>query len=181
MDKNQFELRSLVYFVLVCYTANLTFSIVGVASVPKSTLQLLLYQLSSAFAITGSVMAARYIGIRGQHVAASGCILLGITHGVGMASLGMASINVDRGALIFMPMMPALVSMFWCTLLPFWLRLAGTIPFAFFLVVYVTVRMGGEFYSWPLNFAYGTLQVLEVIWSVYFYRDWKTTSQAGKA
>jgi hypothetical protein len=127
MDRNQFELRSLVYFVLVCYIANLTFSIVGVASASRST-------------------------------------LLGITHGVGMASLGVASINVDRSPLMFMPMMPALVSMFWCTLLPFWLRVAGTIPFAFFLLVYVTVRTGGEFYSWPLNFAYGTLQVYPSGW-----------------
>lgn len=180
MDKNQFELKSLVYFVLICYIANLIFSIAGVASVPRSTLQLLFYQLSSAFAITGSVMAARYIGIRGQHVAASGCILLGITHGVGMGSLGVASINVDRGALVFMPMMPALVAMLWCTLLPLWVRVAGMIPFAFFLLVYVTVRMGGEYYSWPLNFAYGSLQVLEVTWSLYIYRDWTTTYRPGK-
>ena len=180
MDKNQFELKSLVYFILIGYIANLAFSIAGVAAVSRSPLQLLLYQISSASAITGSVMAGRYVGIRGQHVAASGCILLGITHGVGMGSLGMASINVDRGALVFMPMMPALVAMFWCTLLPVWLRAAGMIPFAFFLLVYVTVRLGGEFYSWPLNFAYGSLQILEVMWSVYFYRDWKATYQTGQ-
>ncbi len=179
MGKHAFELKSLVYFVLTGYIANLAFSIVGVACVPKSTLQLFFYQLSSTCAITGSVMAARYVGIRGQHVAASGCILLGITHGVGMGSLGVASINVDRGALIFMPMVPALVSMFWCDLLPRWVRAAGLVPVGFFLLVYVTVRLGGEYYSWPLNFGYGSLQILEVIWSLCFYRDWKATSSNG--
>ena len=180
MDKNQFELKSLVYFVLVCYIANLAISAVGVVSASKSTLQLFLYQVSSAFAIPGSVMAGRYIGIRGLHVAASGCILLGITHGVGMASLGVSSINVDRGAVLFLPILPALVSMFWCTLLPTWVRIAGVIPFAFFLLVYVTVRMGREYYSWPLSFGYGSLQILEVIWSIYFYRDWRSTDLTRK-
>lgn len=72
-----------------------------------------------------------------------------------------------------MPILPALVSMFRCSLLPRWVRAAGIIPFCFFLLVYVKLRLGGEYYTWPLNWGYGSLQVLEVIWGLYFYRDWK--------
>ena len=45
------------------------------SSVQNSPAELLNYQLANAFAISASVMAARYTGLRAQHVAASAYIL----------------------------------------------------------------------------------------------------------
>ena len=134
---------------------------------------MLLYQIGNACAISGSVMAARYTGLQGQQVAASAYILLGITHGISLAALGRASINVERGMTMVMPMIPALIFMFWCELYPKWLRLAGVIPILFFVLVYINVHLENSYFGWPVNAGYATLQVLEVLWGVYLFKDWQ--------
>ena len=173
MSKSEWENQSLVVIIAVCYAGNLLIGWAGYASEPSSVLQLFLFQVGSAFAISASVMAARYTGLRGQHVAASGYILLGIAHGISLGALGRSSINVDRGMTMVMPMIPALVFMFWCDLYPKWLRAAGVIPIVIFTLVYINVHLGATYFSGPLNAGYAALQILEVVWSVYLLKDWQ--------
>ena len=87
MTKAEFENISLVLIILIGYIFNLLCSWFGFFSITGSTTQILFYQVGNAFAISASVMVARYIGLRGQHVSASAFILLGITHGISLAAL----------------------------------------------------------------------------------------------
>jgi len=91
MTKSDWESKSLVMIIGVCYAGNLVLGWAGYFFCqPASVAQMLLYQVGNACAISGSVMAARYTGLRGQQVAASAYILLGITHGISLAALGRA-------------------------------------------------------------------------------------------
>ncbi|HRH57040.1 MAG TPA: hypothetical protein PLS10_05260 [Chitinophagales bacterium] len=173
MTKSDFEIKSLVYFVLIACTFNLVFSICGFCCVESSLKQILLYQIGNAFAISGAVMAGRYIGLRNEQVAASGFILLGIAHGISLGALSRSAINIDRGMTIVMPMIPALAFMFWCGIFPKWLRLCGLIPISLFTMVYVRVQLGYDYFDWPQTLGYGTLQLIELFWGVYIYKDWK--------
>ena len=176
MNKSEFENRSLVYIIAISYSLNLLFSLFGFCCNENTTEQILFFQIGNAFAISAAVMAARYTGLRGQHVAASAYILLGITHGISLAALSRASISVDRGMTMVMPMIPALVCMFWCSLYPKWLRYAGMIPSLLFVIVYINVLQGQTYFDWPLQLGYATLRIIEVLWALYLWKDWKQLS-----
>ncbi len=105
-------------------------------------------------------MAARYTGMRGQHVAASAFILLGITHGISLAALGKAGINAEREATMIMPMIPALLFMFWCNLFPMWVRVMAIIPSILFTLVYVNVHAGDAYLGWTLYSGHATCKSL---------------------
>lgn len=178
MNKNDFENKSLILIILVGYIFNLLFGWIGILYVHGSSEQMLLFQIGTACAISASVMAGRYTGLRGQHVAASAYILLGITHGISLAALSKAGINADREATMAMPMIPALIFMFWCALYPMWLRILVIIPSILFILVYFNVHSGDAYLGWTLYAGYATLQMSEVIWGFYLFRDWKKiTSQ----
>src|SRR5690349_14435772 len=98
MNKSEFENKSLVLITLFGYIGNILFGWLGVLFEHGTTLQVLLFQIGNAFAIAACVMAGRYTGLRGQHVAASAYILLGITHGISLAALSSTGINADREA-----------------------------------------------------------------------------------
>lgn len=176
MTKIEFENKSLVLIILIGYILNLLLGWIGVRLDRDSGEQMLLFQIGNAFAISTSVMAARYTGLRGQQVAASAFILLGITHGISLAALSKTGINLDREATMAMPMIPALIYMFWCSLFPLWLRLLGIIPSLFFVLVYVHVHSGEPLIAWALYAGYATLQIIEVLWGVYLFKDWKQLS-----
>lgn len=171
MEKAAFENKSLTLITFYSYFLNLAFGGIGFLCSSGSKEQLLIFQVGNAFAITASVMAARYVGLRGQHVSASGFILLGITHGISLGALGRTSINIDRGMTMLMPMIPALASMFWCVLFPLWLRRLAIIPICFFMLSYINVHLGKSYFDWPLNIGYGTLQIIEVLWGIYLLKD----------
>lgn len=173
MTKTDFENKSLVLIVLISYIFNLLLGWIGFLCNPISGVQVLLYQIGNAFAISASVMAGRYTGLRGQHVAASAYILLGITHGISLAALTPTGINADREITMAMPMIPALIFIFWCDLFPRWLRMMGIIPSIFFAMIYIHVQSGEPYFDWALYSGYATLQVVEVIWGIYLYKDWK--------
>jgi hypothetical protein len=174
MTKSEFENKSLVWIVFVCYAGSMVCGWIGsLVCAPESLAQLILYQIGNALGITASVMAGRYTGLRGQHVAASAYILLGITHGVAMGAISRTTLSVDRGMSMVMPMFPALVFMFWCDLYPKWVRLAGLVPAALFTLVFINVHRGVSYQGWSLNAGYATLQVLEIVWSVYLVKDWQ--------
>ena len=173
MNKNDFENKSLIYIICIAYFFNLVFSIAGHCYRDNPHYLVLLYQIGNAFAISASVMAGRYIGLRGQQVAASACILLGITHGISLAAISTTGINPDREMTMAMPMIPALIFMFWCSLYPMWLRLLGVIPSILFALVYTHVHLGDSNFGWTLYSGYATLQVIEVIWGIYIFIDWR--------
>ncbi len=174
MDRPAFENKSLVLITLIAYFLNWVFGIIGYYfTTDNSTAQMLIYQVGNATAITGSVFAGRYVGLRGQHVTASAFILLGITHGISLGALGRSTINIDRGITMVMPMVPALIAMLWCRLFPLWLRLSSLVPAVFFTLLYIKVSFGHTYFGWPLLLGYGTLQCLELIWSIYFIKDWR--------
>jgi hypothetical protein len=77
MTKNEFENKSLVLITLIGYIGNIVLGWIGALFIHGSSPQILLFQIGNAFAIAASVMAGRYAGLRGQHVAASAYILLG--------------------------------------------------------------------------------------------------------
>jgi hypothetical protein len=173
MNKAAFENKSLVYITMIAYSMNLLFSLFGYLCQDHSSAQILLYQIGNAAAITAGVMAGRYTGLRGQQVAASGYVLMAITHGISLAALGRQSISAEKGMTMALPMIPALIFMFWCSLYPVWLRISGLIPICLFTLVYVNVQLGYSYFGWPLETGYGTLQVIEVLWAVYLLKDWK--------
>jgi hypothetical protein len=181
MGKNDFEHKSLVLIILIGYIFNLLFGWIGILLDHGSGKQMLLFHIGTAFAISASVMAGRYTGLRGQHVAASAYILLGITHGISLAALSKIGINADREATMIMPMIPALLFMFWCSLYPTWLRVSAIIPATLFTLFYANVQLGDSSVGWTLYSGYATLQVIEVIWGFYLFRDWnKIASQKNK-
>lgn len=173
MNKLEFESKSLVYFILISYILNLLIGALGFVMEDTSKTQLFLYQVGNAMAITASVMAGRYTGLKTQHVTASGFILLGITHGISLGALSRTGVNADRGITMIMPMMPALVSMLWCDLFPRWLRIFSMVPILFFTLTYIKVESGESYFNWPLNLGYGSLQIIEVLWAIYLFKDWK--------
>ena len=177
MSKNDFENRSLVIIILIGYIFNLLCGWIGVLFVDGSSQQLLFFQIGTAFAISASVMAARYTGLRGQHVAASAYILLGITHGISLAALSKTGINAEREATMVIPMIPGLIFMFWCNLYPLWLRVLGIIPSILFAQVYANVHLGDSSLGWTLYSGYGSLQIVEVLWGVFIYKDWRRIKQ----
>ena len=179
MLKAEWENRSLVVIVIVCYASSLVSGWTGTLSPVDSVARSLLYQIGNALAISGSVMAGRYTGLRGQHVAASAFILMAITHGIGLAATSRTSVNMDRGMTMVMPMMPALVFMFWCDLFPKWVRVAGLLPLAFFTLVYVNVHQGDLSGGVPLQAGWATLQILEVVWGVCMWKDWQRGRTQG--
>ncbi len=173
MGTLKFEYKSLVAITAIGYGLSVFTGILGFIFPEESYLQLLCYQVNDALAIMASVIAARYTGLRGEHVAASAFILMGITHGVSMASSGLDSFNIEKGRVIIMPMIPALSLLFWCTMFPKWLRLAALAPIAFFVYMYIDVVNGGAYNGLPLIGGYMSLMILEILWAYYIYKDWK--------
>ncbi len=177
MNKSDFENKSLVLIILIGYSLNLICTSIGYLFNYGLSNELLHYQIANAFAISASVMAARYTGLRGQHVSASAYILLGIAHGISLASLGRTAINADRGIMIAIPMIPSFIFMFWCNLYPVWLRIAGLVPSILFLLVFINVQSGESYFGRALSSGYATLQIIEVVWGIYLFKDWKKIKQ----
>ncbi len=173
MNKADFEIKSLVVITLICYCLNFIFTSIGFLYNQDYGFELLHYRIANAFAMSASVMATRYTGARGQHIAASGYALLGITHGISFATLGSEGINGDKGITMVIPMIPAFIFIFWCSLYPVWLRVAGVVPIILFTLVYLNVQSGGSYFGWALSSGYASLQIIEVIWGIYLFRDWK--------
>lgn len=173
MPNIRFENKSLVILTATGFCLNAAFGIIGYSLPQMSYQQLLCFQMADASAIMAAVVAARYVGIRAEHVAASGFILLGITHGISLSSAGVDSFNEERGILVIMPMIPTFILLNWCTLFPKWLRLAGLIPAASFLYLYIHVISGGQYFDAPLVLGYISWLFIELGWSYYLIRDWR--------
>jgi hypothetical protein len=173
MSKAIFETKSLVIIAMSGFTINFILGIVGFMLPEISYQQLLFYQIADAAAITASVIAARYTGLRGEHVAASAFILMGITHGLSLASSGLEEFNIEKGITVIMPMVPSMILLSWCSMFPTWVRIGAVVPVSLFTYVYLNVISGGTYYDRPLRLAYLSWMILEILWAVYMLRDWK--------
>ncbi|MBL7865550.1 MAG: hypothetical protein JNK10_11765 [Cyclobacteriaceae bacterium] len=180
MSKHDFEIKSLVLIVLIGYSLNFVLTFFGYVFNHETSRELLFYQIANAFAISASVMAGRYVGLRGQHVAASAYILLGIAHGISLAALSRSGINADRGIMMAIPMIPSFIFIFWCTLYPMWLRLAGLIPSGLILFVFVSVQSGDSYFGAALSTAYASLQIIELTWGYFLFRNWRHSIAADR-
>jgi hypothetical protein len=174
MNKATFENKSLVLITLLSFSFILIFSLIGrFVFLPVSFGQLLCYQLADSFGIVGAVCAARYIGLRGEHVAASAFILLGITHGISLASSGLNQFHVERGLAVVIAIAPTFILIAWCSLFPVWVRLIPVLPFSFMLYVYIDVINGGEYYTVIMRLGYLFWMLLEIVWGIYILKDWR--------
>jgi len=181
MDKSLLEHSSLVWITLVSFTSVLSFSLIGrFAFAPISYEQLLCYQLADCSGIVGAVCAGRYTGLRGEHVTASAFILLGITHGISLASSGLDQFHVERGLAVLFPIVPSFLLIGWCSLFPVWLRVLPVLPLSFLPYMYVDVIRGGEYYSVIARLGYLFWMLIEILWGVYLLRDWRQQLQAQK-
>ncbi len=173
MSKLKSEMQSMAFILAIAFSLNVVLAIVGFWLPTETYSQLLTYQMGGAVCIMGSVIASRYLGLRGEHVAASGFILLGITHGISMAAIGFDHYIVEKGATVIMPMIPSFILIGWCSLFPKWLRLAIVLPIFCFIYLYINVINGGKYYCFPLQIGYTCWMMLEILWAFYVYKDWQ--------
>lgn len=172
MPNLSFENKSLVVLTACGFILNAILGFSGFLFPQMSYQQLLCFQMADAAAIMSAVVAARYTGLRSEHVAASGFILLGITHGISLASSGLDSFNVEKGITVVMPMIPTFLLLGWCTLFPKWLRLMGMVPAVSFFYLYIHVIAGGPYFDIPLMVGYVFWMIIELGWTYYIYKDW---------
>ena len=173
------EVRDLVRITVLGYGLTLMFGAIGSMLLANSFGQLLLYELGDATGIMASVLSARYVGLRGQHIAASAFILMGITHGISLAGTGVEGLNSQKSITLIMPMIPAMVLMTWCSLFPKWLRLSALLPAALFVYVYIRVLSGAPYIDWPTSTAYFLWNISEVLWAVFMLLDLRKQPQAS--
>jgi hypothetical protein len=171
MSGSGYELRSLARIGLTGYLLAFAVGLVGSMLEQNSYVQLLMFQVGDACGITSSVIAARYIGLRNQQVAASAFILMGITHGISLAGAGVESLNQEKSITLILPMVPAMLLMLWCTMFPMWLRVIALLPALLFVIVYARVLSGLPYFDWPTTAAYVLWNMVEVCWGVIMLRD----------
>lgn len=172
MNSSQGEIRSLIQLTLIGFGLNVVFGFSGYMQPPNSYLQLLFFQIADAGAIMACVLAGRYVGIKGEHVAASAFILLGITHGISLASAGVESLNIEKGIGVVMPMIPAFALMFWLSIVPLWLRLVAFISPISFIITYIQVLNGEPYFGWYSYLGYMSWMLTELAWAFYLRKDY---------
>ena len=166
------EMKLLVLFTAAGYLGNLVFGLIGYSQPHNSYYQLLCFQIGDTAAIMGSVLAGRYVGLKGQHTAASAFILLGITHGISLAALGLDSLNIEKGIGVVLPMIPAFLLLYWFTMAPYWLRILAFISPAAFIITYIYVLNGAPYFAWYSYLGYMSWMLVEVAWAYYIGKDY---------
>ena len=126
--------------------------------------------------MTASVLASRYVGTRGSHIVPSGFILLGIAYGVSFASSTFNSLNEDKMATVILPLLPALLLIGIGKFFPVWIRILSIIACVPFFVVYYNVIQGTySFENISNTLAYVGIQALGIIWTVFIWKDYKSS------
>lgn len=171
---NQKETRLLLLIMAVGYGMNFILGIAGSIFEPNSYPQMTLWQIGDSMAIMASVLASRYIGSRSQNIAAAGFTLFGIAYGVSFASSAINAINVEKMALIILPLVPSLILISFCTLFPAWLRFASLMVCVPFFFMYKNVIQQTYSYDNLSNvLSYSGIQILGVLWTIYIFKDHK--------
>lgn len=92
----QKETKLLLMIMAVGYSINFLFGLTGSFFSQNSYPQMTLWQVGDSMAIMASVLANRYIGSRGQNIAAAGFTLFGIAYGVSFASSAINAVNEEK-------------------------------------------------------------------------------------
>lgn len=162
----------LLKIMIVGFTMNFLFGLVGSFFPANSYQQLISWQVGDSVAIMACILASRQVGVRGQNIAAAGYTLLGIAYGVSFASSSIQSVNEEKMATIILPLVPALFLVSFCKFFPSWLRYGSLLVYVPFFFMYTNIIQGT--YS-PDNLsnilAYSGIQILGVFWSVYIYKE----------
>jgi len=165
------ELKYLVWISLGCFILSLVVGMIGSSFSFGSHAQLVSYSINDTLALAACVLAGRYVGSRGNHVAAAGFVMMGIVHGISAGGIGSSGISLDSVRLVI-PLLPSIVFIAWCTLFPVWLRIVGMISIMPFIAMYWRVFHGLEYDHWTTYLAYVLLAIVEIVWGVYLVVDY---------
>lgn len=178
--KSSPETRLLLVVMSIGFAVNLTMGIVGSMFPPESFWQMTCWQIGDSSAIMASILASRYIGTRGLHIVPAGFILFGIAYGVSFASSTFNSINEEKMATIILPLLPALLLISIGRFFPMWVRYISALACIPFFFIYYNVIKGTYAYENLSNtLAYSGIQILGIIWTVFIWRDFRSTSAAS--
>ncbi|NOT36599.1 MAG: hypothetical protein HOP11_04420 [Saprospiraceae bacterium] len=169
---NRKETDLLIKLLIVGYSLNFLFGMLGSFFEPQSYGQMTSWMLGDSMAIFASVLASRYIGFRGQNIAAAGYTSFGIAYGVSFASSAINAVNEEKMATIILPLVPAVFLISFCKIFPGWLRFGGLLICIPFFLMYKHVIQGTYKHEDLSNlFAYVGIQVLGLLWSYFMYKD----------
>ena len=143
----QKETKLLLMIMAVGYSINFLFGLTGSFFSQNSYPQMTLWQVGDSMAIMASVLANRYIGSRGQNIAAAGFTLFGIAYGVSFASSAINAVNEEKMATIILPLVPALFLISFCKIFPVWLRVGSLLVCVPFFFIYKNVIQGTYSYD----------------------------------
>lgn len=177
MNKNEFENKSLIYIICIAYFFNLVFSVAGYVCRDNPHDQVLLFYNRKCFCDfrlrnSGQV----YWYTRRTRSSVQLCADGYYTQGLSLAALSKGSMNLRRRMTMAIPMIPALIFIFWCSLFPVWLRMLGILPIALFTCTYVCAHAGHNKYDWALPTGYAALQVIELLLELLHVERLETTT-----
>jgi hypothetical protein len=173
MDQKK-ETRILIILLMIGYGLNFCFGMIGSFFPPESFWQMTCWQIGDSLAVMASVLASRYIGSRGQNLAAAGYTMLAIAYGVSFASSSINAVNEEKMATVTLPLVPAMILVSFCTLYPKWLRAASVLVCIPFFFIYQNVREGTYRHDNLSNtLAYAGIQLLGVLWSIMIWKDFR--------
>ena len=175
MNKNR-EIKLLITLLSIGYTVNILMGFTGSAFPPESFLQMTCWQIGDASAIMASILASRYVGTRGFHIVPAGFILLGIAYGVSFASSTFNALNEDKMATVILPLLPALLLIGIGKFFPGWIRIISILACLPFFIIYFNVINGTySFENISNTLAYLGIQTLGIIWTVFIWKDYKSS------
>ena len=113
-----------------------------------------------------------WLARRGADLAAAGFTMLGIVDTVFFSGLVVNTIEYRIAATGNLLLVPALILVTFCRLFPRWVKVAGWLVGALFLVSYARVARGTHHPGEAMQVAsFLGQEVLGVIWSVYIWRE----------
>lgn len=162
-----------VQLIFAGYLMNFLMGIAGNLFPPNSFWQMTLWQIGDTSAIMASVLAGRYIGARGQSIAAAGFTLFAIAYGVSFASSTFNHVNEEKMATIVLPLVPALALVSFCKIFPAWINYAALLVCVPFFFIYMNVVQNTYSQTNLSNaLAYSGVQMLGVLWSYFIWKDY---------
>lgn len=168
----QQEIRVLMALIGVGYCANFLVGLIGGFFPPLSYAQMTCWQIADSMAVMASVLMTRYVGIRSQNIAAAGFTMLAIAYGISFGSSSMNAINLEKMAMVVLPLVPATFLISFCRLFPAWLRYGSLLIVVPFFFMYKHVIEGTYTHDDLANaFAYMGLQILGILWFVFALKD----------
>ncbi|MEZ5014782.1 MAG: hypothetical protein R2794_10870 [Chitinophagales bacterium] len=168
------EIKNLVHVGMYCFVVSLVIGLVGSLFDAGSRHQVLLYSINDTLALAGCVLIGRYVGIRGQHIAASGFVMLGIVHGISAGSSIEGGINLESVRLVI-PLIPSVLLIAWSKVFPNWLRILGIISAIPFIILYYSAWSQGLFNVEIATISYVLLALVEIAWGILMVRDYHKT------